>query len=127
MSETTIADNVAIRQEAEEAFCFVRDLAGAMPEDRAAKFWTIVALRVAEASGAISEDPAPESDKMNTTQAKAFEQTAVTFGKHNGERVGDVPMDYWDFILADTFSHDLRRYMRSDHVQRRAIAQGGET
>lgn len=115
----TIADNVAVRKEADEAFVFVREIAKAMSPDRAAKFLAVVQLRIAKHLGLV-DNSKPTPDRMDTKQAKAFERTAVTFGKYSGQHVGDVPLDYWDYILDDKFRADLRRYTRSNHAQRRA-------
>lgn len=49
----------------------------------------------------ITEPPAKQSDTqpMTNREAREFEQEVMPFGLHRGKPMGDVPLDYLDWLL----------------------------
>lgn len=58
-------------------------------------------------------------EPMSDAQAVLFEKAAMPWGKHAGELIGRVPLEYlvWLVDQRDEFTNDLRRYVRSKRVQ----------
>lgn len=85
------------------------------------RFWVLLGYRATNKAGKI-ETPRPAQDKFKMTdeQAKLFGKVRVPWGKHLGKRVDEVELSYWFFIAEkpDDFRDDLKRYLRSDYVQR---------
>lgn len=67
-----------------------------------------------------SATPADEHNPMSDVQARAFGERAIPFGQHKGRRVDEVPMDYlcWLADSPEDFKGELRRYLRSNRLQR---------
>lgn len=62
-----------------------------------------------------------EDRPMSDVQARAFGASTIGFGKHQGKRVDDVPIEYLHFLVDEAggqFVKQLRRYLRSERVQR---------
>lgn len=61
----------------------------------------------------------PEPQPMSDLQAKAFGASLMTFGKHAGTRIDQVPLEYllWLADAPDEWKADLRRYLKSRRVQ----------
>jgi len=61
--------------------------------------------------------PAPAVERLpalTDTEASCFETCQMPYGKHVGERVEDVPVDYLLFLTeCDEFSKSLKRYVKS--------------
>jgi uncharacterized protein (DUF3820 family) len=56
---------------------------------------------------------------MDKAERQAFEDSAVMFGKHAGERVGDVPLEYLEWLDSQyDFRQQLKRYLATDLLQR---------
>lgn len=66
-------------------------------------------------------------EPMSDSEALAFEKKPMLFGKHAGSLIGDVPLEYFDWLVgareSDRFALDLVRYVRSVRCEwRRASA-----
>jgi len=60
---------------------------------------------------------------MTETEVAAFGNHAMEFGKHAGEQVKAVPLDYLLWLEEQPdFRRNLRRYLRSDTLQRQQDA-----
>lgn len=117
-----IENNPKTREEAEAAFLLIQETADRLPDDDLQRFWEVVHFHVAKAAGmvALETDPSQKSLRMTEPQAKAFGQTTMPWGKHKGNRVADVELDYllWIAQRPDEFKEKLQRYLRSDRIQR---------
>ncbi len=55
---------------------------------------------------------------MRSTEAAIFSSHAITFGKHEGTAIRDIPSNYLEWLdetNRDKFRSDLTRYLRSGH------------
>ena len=55
---------------------------------------------------------------MTDDEARKFEAETMTFGKHTGDAIGDVPADYMIFLDENPFAAKLRRYVAGERFQR---------
>ena len=64
----------------------------------------------------------PELVQMTNVQAKAFGASVLSFGKHQGRRVDEVPLDYLEWLAGqeNEFQKNLRRYLLSERIVREA-------
>lgn len=61
----------------------------------------------------------PRNEPMSDLEASRFREAVMPFGKHEGTRVGDLPLSYLCNLLDPSpFMRDLRRYVKSASVQR---------
>ena len=71
-----------------------------------------------------SEEPtkAVIPSKMTDVESRRFGQgERMPFGEFVGEKVDEVPKDRLEWYAGQTFTDDLRRYLRSDRI----VAEGG--
>jgi len=62
-------------------------------------FWTAVAVGAADRAGIAREvDFLPK--KTTRKRTRLNDDSTLPFGKHGGERLGDVPDDYWRWFLS---------------------------
>lgn len=59
----------------------------------------------------------PKLRTMDEDEAASFERSVMKFGKHKGERVIDIPIDYFT-AYADS-AVKIQAYLRSDRGRRR--------
>jgi uncharacterized protein (DUF3820 family) len=60
----------------------------------------------------------PDRDApMTYEEAREWERRTLEFGKHQGEFVKDVPLEYLLWIDGDKFRGELKRYLASPLVQ----------
>ena len=116
----SIEDNIAARKAADEAFELMRlsiKEADISPEAMAVA-WQRVHTEIGSVMLPTFAEPEPtDSSVMSDQEAKRFERSTMTFGKHEGEQIKDVPMSYLLWIDGDEFRADLRRYLRREEVQ----------
>lgn len=68
--------------------------------------------------------PAFESDKPMSEDDKKLADVALTFGKHRGETLDSVPVDYLDWCIGQEWFerhplfHAVSRYLELPHVKR---------
>lgn len=60
---------------------------------------------------------------MSESQALAFENQKIGFGKYQGETIGMIPLDYltWISDQQDTFKIQLKQYFLSERGKRRLV------
>lgn len=101
----TIEDNIAARKVAEEILQMVE---GEKLRDRIVQH--LLGDWIADVQ---------ETDKklrMTDAEAKAWESaTTMSFGKHAGTRIKDVPHDYLIYLSSNEFQRELQRYTASDY------------
>lgn len=117
----TLETNIEIRKEAEAACLLVIETADALPEDHRQRFWEVVHFHVANAAGIVPDEDPADSTRMTESQATAFEEMVMPWGKYQDYRIGDIEDHEYLCYMAekpDEFKDQLRRYVRSDRVQR---------
>lgn len=117
--QTVDADNVTrrvgARTHAHDLISFVESEV-AMEQTTELRFVVLDAL--AKRFGTIVREVVSE-EPMSDAESKAFERQQMPFGMHSGELIADVPMDYLLWLECEPdFRRDLRRYLRSDRIQR---------
>lgn len=122
--QTVDADNITrrigARAHAKELIAFI-DSEVAMEQTTELRFVVLDAL--AKRFGTITREVVSE-EPMSYDSSLAFERQVMPFGKHAGESIKDVPMDYLLWLECEPdFRRELRRYLRSDRIQRE---QGSE-
>lgn len=123
IDERQLRVRIAGRKEAAETAQFVVDVVkDAMYRRRDLVLASMIVGAVREALDSIS--PAPPTPRspicpMNDMEARVFEENLMPYGKHRGENVGSVPLDYllWLADNKDDFHGELRRYCLSRRVQ----------
>ncbi len=66
--------------------------------------------------GADPTKPKPMSD----AEVKRFRDTSVPWGKHRGQLVDEVPLEYLCWLVdANDWKDELRRYLDNEQIQRR--------
>lgn len=62
----------------------------------------------------------PQEAAMSDSQARAFETTRISFGKHEEEMIGCVPIRYLVWVVdTNSFRKELGKYLRSRLGQER--------
>ena len=56
---------------------------------------------------------------MSDELARAFGNTRITFGKHEGEHYDDIPLDYLEWL--NDVSAERARYLASRRIQAEAV------
>jgi len=70
-------------------------------------------------NGILRDDKTDAPDvSMSDAEAKDFGARLMTFGKHQGDHVRDVPVSDLDWVNEDEWRAELRRYLASDYVKR---------
>ena len=111
-----ILENVAARRAAETVVVLMEEEA-TDPEISKDNFWKIVVGAIPKEYVPVQASPGLKP--MTDMESQGFENTCMEFGKHNGERMGDVPIDYLFWLdEQDNFSKLLKRYLLSKRVQR---------
>ena len=112
-SAMSIEDNIKARQAADDAMSLLIDESKA---NGGRRFWNHLVTSMREMLG---EDVFPDvevvRDKaMSDLEARAFELEEMAFGKHVGLPMGQVPIDYMDWLdEQDDFRRRLNGYLRS--------------
>lgn len=87
-----------------------------------AKFWEVLAMQAASKCGMALVTPRDAgTTAMDDKAARAFEDVAVPYGGHKGERVGDVSPRYFIGLLDGEFGRNLRRYVASRRFRERQL------
>lgn len=114
MEENKIKENIRIRRAAEAALTEIERLAPLMAEG-GARFWETIARNAATRVGL--DVSSPSENRMGEQEARAFEDTPIPFGVHQGQRVGSISPHYWINTRESDFERDLRRFMKSRRFQ----------
>jgi len=116
-TKLNIEANKQAREEAEAAFQFNVETAESLPVLLHERYWVVLGALIAEKMGAVA--PEEPSYRMSEEEAKRFENTPMPWGKHSGERVGNVDLAYllWVAEKRDDFVDEVRRYVRSERAQ----------
>src|SRR3990167_9249408 len=90
------------------------------------RFWTLLAYRIAEHTGMISDEPVAANPgdslprqyrPMDEAESKRFGQTVITFGKKFiGRKVDEADLGNLRYIDEDEFRWKLHRYLKSNRV-----------
>ena len=115
----SIEDNIAARKAADEAFELMSLAISeqSLSPEAAAKAWRSIGDRI-DAVTQTEREPVESPNVMSDQEAKRFERSIVSFGKHKGKAIKDVPLDYLLWVDGDEFRGDLRRYLKREDVQR---------
>lgn len=117
-----VKGNIEAREAAEEAMeyavCCCNDYlnhsVGSLDDSR---FWEELVKLMAEHLPQVSEKQVcQEIRKMTQAEAKRFGCELLPFGGFSGEAVDQVPLDRLQWYADQTFTDELRRYLRSDRV-----------
>jgi uncharacterized protein (DUF3820 family) len=70
------------------------------------------------AEGAKESPQRPATAPMTDPEARAFGQQVLSWGKHAGRTIDEVPLDYlvWLAGQEDEFRRELRRYLASPRI-----------
>ena len=68
--------------------------------------------------GTTQKAMAPGPEPFSDAQARAWGATRMPFGKHQGARIDEVPLEYLELLAApNDFTLHLRRYLASPRIQ----------
>ena len=89
------------------------------------RFWLAVHVASGDRAGITNEEWEPQKvmiPPFDDEEAEAFGRGRIEYGKHNGTRFDDLPLDYlgWLSEQADK-SISLRRYYESRRVQAEVV------
>ncbi|HEV3340922.1 MAG TPA: DUF3820 family protein [Pirellulales bacterium] len=125
--DTKVEARNAGRLEADECIEVVMDVAEGLFKAHGAQaceaFWKKV--REALWPRNLAEEAAV-ADAMTDAEAREFGASTMPFGKHTGERVDAVPLEYLLWLDGDEWRRDLARYLRSRRIQTEQAARGDE-
>ena len=109
-----------VRNQAEAAFRLVQETAALLCEEDARRFWKHFLGPIVKAATVIEDNQPQANEAMTEDQAKAFERVRIPWGKESGISVKNIELEYlfWMADERDKFKEALRRYLRSDRVQR---------
>jgi len=120
----TIEANIAARKAAHTIHDLARDEAFNHQGQAAVHFWESLNGLVADVLPVTPAKTAP-IPAMTDAEARQFGQTTMPFGKHSGQRVDEVPIDYLEWLDEQPdFRRDLNRYLRSERVSEESNAPG---
>ena len=64
---------------------------------------------------------------MTADECSDFEMDRMEFGKHGGDFIGEVPLEYLEWLDSQhDFRQQLRRYLASKQVQRQMVVADDE-
>jgi hypothetical protein len=110
-----VTRRIGAREHAKELIEFI-DSEVAMEQTAELRF--VILDLLAERFGTITREVVTE-ERMTDAGSMAFERQQIAFGMHSGMPIADVPMDYLLWLECEPdFRRDLRRYLRSDRIQR---------
>ena len=122
----SLQENVACTCAAREFIELGEDIACSYDGRR---FWLAVAAMANDRAGLVEEHrdlplvPDPLA-AMTDAEAKAFGREIMSFGKHKGDKLRDIPLEYLAWLADQARFHiDVMRYFRSGDVRR----EGNET
>lgn len=119
--DSAIECNKNARELAAEVTQFIVDCINDLPEDKGfneSRFWEILADFVDEHGNGKEVFNPLHPNVMTETEAKAFGQVIIPWGKYKGDMVCDVPTDYWIALTGSRFYRQLLRYVKTDYFQR---------
>ena len=64
------------------------------------------------------KEEVPTEGPMSPDQAKRFGREVMPFGMHKGDKVDEVPLDMLSWYADQRFTDDLRRYLKSERIQK---------
>lgn len=121
MDEKQILDNKHARGSAQEIAVIAREEEDGIQPSARGRYWDVLfeELKKHFPQHKLRKD-GPEVAPFSDAGAEAFGRQEMPFGKHKGERIDDVPMDYleWFASQTDSFKRDLNRYLLSKRVSR---------
>lgn len=123
MAEQEIAaEQVAANRKARDAARQVWELACEESKDfkqRASEeFWRFLAGVLKAAHPKLFLTKSVPITPMSPLEAKRFAHERMQFGQHAGNLIGDVPLDYLDWLAAQPDFHSrLNRYLRSEAIE----------
>ena len=122
-----IEANIKARRLADDALTLIIELLAESRDNRGGdfgrRFWRAIAEAATKQAGdspAASGQDAAAQPAMTDEESRRFGQTPMRFGKHAGDRIDDVPIDYLIWLAEyqrNNFKDDLRRYVQSRRVQ----------
>jgi hypothetical protein len=116
----SLQQNIQKREAAERAYqqckTFAAKEAAELGWEDDSRFWEQLLRAIVSAYPQFSS--AIKLERMSDSDATKFESKLIPFGKHRGTSVKEVPLDYLEWLTGDTFTDDLRRYVRSDKIER---------
>lgn len=117
---TDIKERINGRKRAEELFALLAEDASSLSECGRAAFWESVSSQLIDVLPVSSQPEANSDQPMSDKSAAIYgRETVFPFGKYAGQRVDEVPIDYLAMLVDDNdFKKQLRRYLRSERIQR---------
>lgn len=114
--------NVAARKLAESLMELAESSLEGVNQER---LWLILAEAAGAKCGRVLIEDGPKNRPMSDKEAHRFECLEMPSGIHKGTAVGQVPVDYLDWMVNNEFQKDLRRYVLSGRFKDRGRFQGG--
>ena len=108
-----LEENKAAR-EAAEAIAVLVDEEARLHKDRFAK----ELVRLLYDLGFLKQQSSTPARPMTDVESKRFGKQLVPYRAFEGRRVDDVPLERLAWYADQTFTDELRRYLKSDRVQR---------
>lgn len=115
-SAESVEKNIAARKVAIEVFCLVVEEGG----KHGVRFWEKMKSLVDIMTAPVTEKKdETKKEKMTEDESKLFgKNMRMQFGEFVGKRIDEVPLDRLLWYAEQTFTDELRRYVKSDRVQR---------
>jgi len=113
------------RKLAESIFEYAVSESAKFPEEVRGRIWSLLAYRIAEHTGTITDSPAtrpPSKPSFTNEQARSFERGRIPFKtKHSDNAIADVPLGFLHWLLEKHQSDrrwfdDLAAYLNSKRV-----------
>lgn len=94
----------------------------AVPFRNRKRFWRTLVDQLIAVGGLVDEPPTGriEDRPMTEEEARGFGRIRMTFGKHEGVEIRNVPLDYLEWLVDQhsSFRTNLKRYLKADNIKR---------
>lgn len=128
MTDQKILRNKEAREKAQLAIEFLMELAKELTyESQQERLFEIVCDWIRAHSHCKPPVSAPKTIPMSDQESKEFEKQKLTFGKFDGIRIREVPLDYlvWFADSSDQEIKDkIRSYLKSPRIQIELCQEG---
>jgi hypothetical protein len=97
-----------------------------IPEARA-MFWQELLKIIPAAPAPVAPPSRAAIEPFSDHQARCFGASKMPFGKHQGQRIDEVPIDYLAMLAeGNEWTQSLRRYLASERIQSEQPPTEGE-
>ena len=109
-----VAANRKARDVARQVWDLALDESKDFKQRASDEFWRFLAGVLKAAHPKLFLTKSVPISAMSPLEAKRFAHETMEFGKHSGKAIGDVPLDYLDWLAGQPDFHvRLNRYLRS--------------